>query len=135
MQSPIVVIPFEARGHYHIVSKWWNSQQWPAIPLEMLPQTGFLAVSGGKPVAACWLYKTDSHIALLEWMIGDPEAAPKLRGDAQNLLIEQATREAQELGFKALFTMSQHARLIERLRTQHGFKVTDKGMTHLIRFI
>jgi hypothetical protein len=94
----------------------------------MLPAVGFIVPD----TAAGFLYRTDSAIAWIEWIVANP-AAPKLqRSEALNLIISSLTEAARTMGFKAIFTSAHHPGLIGRFK-EHGFTETDSAVTHLIR--
>lgn len=115
---------------YSEVAGWWLDQNWPIIPQDHLPEFGFI-VPG---IAAGFLYKTDSNFALLEFVIANPNSSKEDRANALDLVIENLILLAQELGFKSIFSSVTHPKLIDRY-VNHGFIITDKNMTNLIRSI
>jgi hypothetical protein len=119
---------------YAHVSAWWQAQNWPVIPQEMLPSTGLIVESEGEKLAAGFLYKTDSKIAWLEFLVGNPESDKMKRRQALDALIQGLCDEARESGFTRIFTSAQHPGLIERYKG-HGFMETDKNMTNLVRVV
>lgn len=119
--------PFAAKD-YAAVSAWWTAHKWPAIPQDCLPKTGFI-VDG---LAAGFLYRSDSSICWLEWIIGNPQSDKLLRNEALDQVIAALICEAQRLGARMIFTSVVHPRLIERYQ-KHGFIVSESGMTNLVR--
>lgn len=113
---------------YPVLSSWWEAHKWPAVPERCLPKTG-LVVDG---LAAGFLYHTDSSIFWLEWLISNPASDKIERNQALTLLIENLLKAAREAGASFVFTSVQHAGLIERYK-QHGFAVTETGMTNMVR--
>ena len=118
------------------VHRWWEEQGWPKIPKEMLPTTGWIvehsSPEGIDGVCAGWLYKANSAMAKLEWVVGNPSIPAEKRSEGLNLLIEHISQEARLAGYTALFTSTKHTRLIERLKLC-GYTVGDEGVTHLFK--
>lgn len=82
-------------------------------------------------MCAGFLYKTDSAISILEFIISDPGADKDERSQALDILIKSLSDEAKQLGFNAILTMAHQKGLVNRFETS-GFKKTDEGMTHLM---
>ena len=119
--------PFEKKDHY-TVCKWWKQHDWQGLSLNMLPPTGYIV----DDVCAGWLYKTDGGWALLEWIISNPESDKDKRDEALDRLISKLIEEADNAGVKAIFTSSNHPKLVERYG-KHNFKITDTNVTHMVR--
>lgn len=115
---------------YSLISSWWKDHEWPSIPLTFLPKTGIIV----DDCAVGFLYCTDSKICLLEFVLVDPNADKVRRRTALDVLINEASELAKELGFEAIFASLSHKGLIARYE-KHGFKVTDQSTTNLIRMI
>lgn len=127
----ITLIPFNAAEHYSTISGWWTAQSWPVVPLDHLPQTGVVVTLAGKPAAACWIYKTDSAFALLEWIVADPEVRGEPRDSVLSTLISGAALLTRAMGFKTIHMSIKNASLAKRLEAQ-GFQPTDQGMTNYV---
>ena len=115
---------------YWTLASWWTAHNWACPHQEMLPKTGFII----EDVCAGFLYKTDSKIAFLEWIISNPKSNKEERNKALNILINQLCEDAKKSEFEAIFTSSNHNKLIERYKN-HGFNLTDESVTHLIKRI
>ena len=122
---------FDQEADYELVCQWWKEQNWPPAPKEFLHQ-GLMITLGSQPIAAGFIFQTDSPMAILEWIIANPKVPFEVRGAALDALIEDLCFVAKKLGFSKVFTMTKHKRLIER-EVEHGFLKTDEGVTHLIR--
>jgi hypothetical protein len=113
---------------YQTIKGWSDARGSVLIPQEYLPLTGF--VHEGH--CAGFLYKTDTPVAILEWVFSNPASNSTERNTAMNELINGLVAEAKKLGFKMVFTFAEHKKLIERYQSL-GFQVTDKEMTHMMR--
>lgn len=114
--------------HYETVCGWWKDYEWNPIPLESLPTTGFIV----DDVCAGFLYKTDSNIAWLEFVVSNKKANKEEKSKALNLLIESLCEEAKKDKYNVIFTSCQHKGLIQKY-LNNGFIKTDLNMTNLIR--
>lgn len=100
---------------------------------EVLPQTGVIVENdAGVPVCAGFIYKTDSKICWLEFIVSDPLSDTLERGRALDTLIDSLVSRAKQMEFSVMFTSSNHERLIKRYEN-HEFQVTDRNVTHLVR--
>jgi len=113
---------------HEVIAEWWKGHGWPVIPPPMLPRTGII-VDG---YCAGFLYRTDSAVAIFEWIVANPASDKIERAKALDTLIEAALAEAKSMGAVAVFTMAKHPKLLSRYE-QHGFQRTDEGMTHMVR--
>jgi hypothetical protein len=121
----------QADKHYETVTEWWKAQNWPVIPLSHLPKTGFLVSHDGKPAAAGWLYKTDSAMCWLEFIVASPEIRHEPRASVLSVLISSAKMAAELMGFQTVFMSIQNQSLGSRLEAQ-GFTASDKAMTNYV---
>lgn len=123
---------FDLEKDYDEVSSWWTKQKWPVIPSEFLSPTGFIAIDGDDKVAVTWVYRTDSPIYIMEWLVGNPDVSHEKRKQGIEGVINTSSIYAKESGASQLFTMIRNDRLSEKLKDL-DFKETDKEMTHFIR--
>jgi hypothetical protein len=122
------------KSEYDIIAKWWPCHNWPVMPYDALPESGLIIYSESTPIVAAWLYKTDSSISWLEFMVSNPDVDKKVRGEAIDLLINSLIELAQSSGFKIIFSSIRVPRLIKRME-ECGFSVTDTKMTNMIRVL
>ena len=127
------VIQYLESIHLPIVHEWWEGWGWDKMPPNFLPEIGAVAYNDDDiPVAAAWLYQTDSAIAIIDWYV----TSPKIRGKARNGYIEEITKRlcgiAKELGFLQAYTFVRNPHLIKRLEKE-GFTLTDKDVNIYIR--
>lgn len=115
---------------YWTLTSWWHLHDWPCPDQEMLPETGFIV----EDICAGFLYKTDSKIALLEFIISNPQTTKEKRANGLDILITALCEEAKKLEFKAIFTSVQHKKLIQRYEN-HGFVIADNDMKNMVKRI
>lgn len=126
------LIPYNPEFH-PVIATWWESHEWPVIPIEALPATGRIATNDrGEMVCAVWLYRTDSTIAWLDFYISDPRASKTEVSEGLDLIIEELSLIAKDNGFHSIFTSLGHRGLLRRLG-KHNFQVADNNMTNLVR--
>lgn len=82
------------------------------------------------PVAAGFIYQTDSNIAWLEWIVADPKAEKKVRQEALDTLIGSGKIVAQMLGHDVVFTCSKNQSLSHKL--SKTMTRADDGVSHFI---
>lgn len=110
---------------YPEVARWYKLRGWPEFPLRMLPQTG--AIVEGK--AAGFLYRTDSPIGWLEWVVSNPEVE---HAGAVEEVLSFLVNKAGELGIEVILcTLSQPSQ-VEKYK-KAGFFPTDSNMTNMMR--
>lgn len=102
------------------------------IPLDYLSENGFIAEVSGEPAAAGFIYRTDSAVAVFEYVVTNPKLTSSMRSAALNLLITYATEFARGLGFKAVFMACGSKSLAERM-ADHGFTVIGSEVFNLMR--
>lgn len=116
------------QSNYPEVKQWWEGHKWPVIPFQMLPKTGYIIEN----VCAGWLYRSDSPICWVEWIISNPASEKIIRNESLNLLIDTLINKAKSEGFSHVFTSVKHPGLIKRYES-HGFTIQDSNVTHMIR--
>lgn len=112
---------------------WWDSwPEWVNPPKDFLPDngTGGLIVEKDVPIAAGFIYYTNSKGALFEWVVSNPDYREVDRKDAIELLIKAAEEVCKANGVKYMFTIGRSKPLIE-MHKKLGWTV-DKGSSHEI---
>jgi len=111
-------------------SKWWKDWGWAVIPEEFLPPNSLVVCDdGGEPIAAVFLYRTDTPILWAENYISDRYAPD--RRDAMEVLIDFIKPRAKELGALAVMSIVKHNGLARRLEGA-GFTRGDDKLTNYI---
>ena len=117
------------------IKKWWDAwPEWKAPADDFLPETGVVVESNGEPVIAGFIYLTNAKVALLEWIISDPEYRDKNRKQALELLITGAEQIIKDLGYKYSFSICRHKSLIETHR-KLGWHVDEKPSHELVKIL
>lgn len=102
----------------HTILSWFSQyKNWAAPPREALPDNGLGGVvihKDGQLIVAGYLYKTNSKLALLEWVVANKEYREDDRDDAVLLLVRVLKEVAGVEGFKHIFAFTQHEKLIEK---------------------
>lgn len=125
------VRPYKLEQHYAIAHDWWIDHGWTPLPSTHLPPIGFLVYFADVPVCAGWLYRTDSPIAMMEWVVANPEIKGPLRADALDLLIDTCKQTAKQLGHTMVLSWCHNDSLAQRYAKHHFIK-GDTGLTSLV---
>jgi hypothetical protein len=110
------------------INGWLEARGWPVLTESVLPRTGFIV----DETAVGFLYKTDSSLCWMEWLVTNPSAPSEHRDKALDGVIEHLTSEAKMWGARAVFTSVSDAGLIERYK-KHGFHESETAMTNMIK--
>jgi len=122
-------IPFH---HEKLVKQWWESRQNIEFPARLLSDTGMVAYHESRPVAAAFLYLTNSKVAWIGWPISDPESDAEVRSEALNAVFENLQSEARRNGHELIFTISGIPALQKRLEGL-GYVVADEGINQYFK--
>lgn len=125
---------FSSQKHYKTLTQWWNGHKFPVVPLDSLPELGIVCLAQDKPICSGFLYKTDSNIAWMEWLLCDPSAPREYRGECINALIDKLEALAKDFGYTNIYTNLIHPSLCNRLESK-GFIITDKQSINLVKVI
>lgn len=94
---------------------WANKRKFPMPEIQVLPETLIMIYHNNRPSSCGFLYKTDSQVCWLAWVISNPDIEKEARADALETLFSCAKVAAQTMGFDTVFTMSGHDGLKEKL--------------------
>lgn len=116
-------------AHYPLLCEWWTGHGWPPVPEVILPPLGVIHTGG----AAGWLYMDNggTGVAMLEWLVTDPQAKPLAAARALSAVVQFLKEEAARLDYRHILSTCRQASL-SRMLERHGFSVTDTGMIHLL---
>ena len=121
-------------AQYNMVSTWWEGHGWSPVPAGILPSLGVIVTSDdeSKGHAAGFLYMDNSSpVAMMEWLVTNPENTPRESLASAKMLIDFLKIEAKALGYSVIMTGTKSDGLIKLYKKQ-GFTQTDEGLTHLL---
>lgn len=123
----------ELQHDYPTLDAMWKAWKFPSPPIEALPDTGLIVTNfRGDPIAAGFLYKTNSTLAWMEWIVASMFCTKAERATGLDMLIEHLEAWAHVEGFTTLFTCSKNASYSHKLKKLEWIP-TDTGMNHFIR--
>ena len=121
---------------YETLVKWWESwPDWAPLARNLLPENGtggIMIERDGNPIVAGFLYGTNSKIAWMEWIVGNPEERNK--SEAIELLISSLEEWAVEGGFKVILSIGRSKSLIDKHK-KLGYTVDDNPSHEIIKKI
>lgn len=131
--SEFILKDFSANEHFEEVSSWWKFWRWNAHPTpQILSDIGYIVEKDGLNLCAGWLYTTNSCIASMEFLIGNPFADRETRSDALDFLIECLGQRCLKEGKISFMTNIKNPALAKRL-TRLGFIAGDTELKQFIR--
>ena len=101
---------------YEYINKWWVEQGFDAVSLEVLPMQGLggLIVEKDKPIAAAYLYLTNSKMGYIDNLISDPKYISKDRFNIILELIITCKQMAKEVGCLDVWAVTNSNGIIKR---------------------
>ena len=114
---------------YPMLQSWWEGHGWPAVPQRVLPPLGLIYAD----TAAGWLYMDNggTGVAMMEWLVTNPEARPLESARALANVIELLKAEAKRMEYAFILSTCRQPALA-RLLNRAGFATTDTEMIHLL---
>ncbi len=119
---------------WSFLPSWWVAYDQDAPPRDFLPDNGlggFMVCKEQDPIAAMFLYKTNSKTAFPAIVISDIDYKDNDRSDALQLLVDFTTDFAGDLGFKYSFSWAKPDVLLEKYK-ETGFTVDTTPSYELI---
>ena len=134
MENEIIFRPLKEEDYETIVqwqTKWWKIN----LPKTMLPdggKSGFMIEKNNKPVACAFFYVTNSKIALIGWVMSDPEYREEDRQLLIELLITNIEDNSKKMGYVHMYTISGHEKLSKTYR-KLGWADSNENVVHLMK--
>ena len=125
---------------YEMLKEWWRFWRFPIPPIVTLPQeddenfSGVIACENNKNIACGFLYKTNSALCWLEYIVTNPNTSSEERNLGIKTVIEQLSIKAKELGYEAIFSSIKNENLINKYK-ELGFIEGSKGTTEMIKIL
>lgn len=121
---------------YLILHAWWEQWKWTPPHRDFLPENGtggFMIheSKGGNPVAAGFMYLTNSKVAWIEFIVSNPQYKGKDRAELIQQLITYLIEQCRELGYEYAYTSTKNAALINKFESA-GFAKGTVGSTELV---
>lgn len=117
-------------SHYQELKGFWSQYGWSAPSEDLLPRKGYVAIHDGKIVAAAFVYRSCSGMAMLDWVIGNKEAEAQVRGKGVYKAVQACKDYAKQEGFKVLYTITGNKNLQETYR-MIGFQDMEQNITSM----
>ena len=113
---------------WELIPKWWQAYGEEGFPRDFLPGAypleggeekrdglgGFMVCKEDHPVAAMWLWITNSKTAIPAVVVSDKDYKDADRSDALELLVDYTTDFAEQMGFKYAFGWAKAGRVLEK---------------------
>ncbi len=131
----ITLRPIELEKDYPTLASWWKGHGWMALPEGALKTLGVICeVDGVETCAAFLLMSNSTGVAMLEWMVTNPEAKAKACFRAIPAVTAFIEQEAARMKYGVLLTACRQESLV-RMYERCGFQVTDRNVTHMIKVL
>lgn len=103
------VIPFDLSVHGPMLDSWTGARG-IAVPHRLLPKGGRIV----EDVAAGFMYRTDSPVAILEPIVANPDAPADLRDVAIDRILGALFDMLRTDGYEMVWAWSAHPAVVER---------------------
>ena len=115
-----------------MLSQWWKGHDFPvAVDIGALPLTGLIIEEGDVALCAGWLYLSNSSIAWIGFVVGNPEIKAKSMYIAIKELMSGLVELAHESGFSIIYANFNKKGLLKPL-ADIGFLEAGKDYTEMI---
>lgn len=121
---------------FELLQSWYIEREGVKPMRDLFPEIGYLLsdIATNEPYFACWLYKTDSSICIIDSLIAAPGLAKTARREAIKQGIELLVKEAKLLGFSIIWVTPERESLNQAFETC-GFSRTGQEITAMIQYI
>jgi len=126
----------EENDYENILVNWWNDYNWTPPFKDFLPDNGtggFIVYSKDVPICAGFIYKTNSKVAWVDWIISDKNYKDKkIKAQALEYLITAMSNICKELGYTYAYALIKHKGLT-KLYEKLGYIKADQYTQELIK--
>lgn len=119
---------------HEMIAEWWNGWKWRVIPPASLPVIGAIAYNIEKPLAAAWLYRSDSCVAMIGFFITNPDSSARQRNAALKTVVKALTDTAFEAGYTTVFATVIKEGLAKLIESQ-GFNYREENSINLFKVL
>jgi hypothetical protein len=109
------------------MSSWWKWWRWPEVSKETLPLNGcggVMVCKGEIPVAAGFLYLSNSKVAWLDWIVSNPQYRESDRKEALEMLINTLEEVARQQNYSIIISIARNKSLIN-IHKKLGYTVDE----------
>ena len=112
---------------YEFIDRWWDEQGFVPLEKDILPMNGLggIIIEKDKPIAAAYLYLTNSKVGYIDNLITDPKYVSKDRFDIILKLMMACIKMAKKAGCLEIWAMSESRGILQRCKTL-GYGVSEK---------
>ena len=112
---------------YDFINKWWVQQGFDPPGIDILPMDGFggVVVEKEKPIAAAYVYLTNSKMGYIDDLISDPKYFGRDRFEILLALIKACENVAKDANCREVWAMSESRGILERCEAL-GYSVSKR---------
>jgi hypothetical protein len=128
-------VRFLTEKDYDKLCEWWKWWRWTAPTRSSLPNNGIdgiMVSKNGVDICAGFIYRTNSTVCLIEWIVSNPEYKAEGRQFAIEHCINVLCEIGKQEGFSLAFTTLKHQKLINTYSVC-GFIKGSEGCTEMIK--
>lgn len=113
---------------WEMLQLWWKAWGWPEMSKDLLPLNGLgglIVEKQNKPIAAGFLYLTNSKVAWTEWIVSDPDYREDDRVESLTMLVRGLEEVAVSTGYKIVLSVGRNKGLLN-IHKELGYTVDEK---------
>lgn len=113
---------------WEMLQGWWKTWGWPEMSKDILPLDGLgglIIEKQGRPIAAGFLYLTNSKVAWTEWVVSDPTYREDDRTECLTMLVKGLEDVAISTGCKIILSVGRNKGLLN-IHKELGYTVDEK---------
>ena len=117
---------------YEFINKWWDEQGFVPLEKDILPMNGLggIIIEKEKPIAAAYLYLTNSKVGYIDNLITDPKYVSKDRFDIILMLIRACEQMANDVGCLEIWAMTENEGIIQRCKAL-GYNTSERNFVRI----
>jgi len=114
---------------YDTFCKWLETQKFPLINKEVLPENVFVMYTGEIPAYCIWIYRTDSRLSWLAFPASNKNVAYKKKEGGLRFLINHVCEYLKKKKVLTVITTSGTESVIKAL-SENDFELGDQSVSH-----
>ena len=117
---------------YEFINRWWDEQGFVPLEKDILPMNGLggIIIEKDKPIAAAYLYLTNSKVGYIDNLITDPKYVSKDRFDIILMLIQACEQMANDVGCLEIWAMTESEGIIQRCKAL-GYSTSERNFARI----